>query len=317
MSDMTDRIKILQYAHLPDRIESALHALFDVTRLPANEAEHEAFLTQHGSAFRGVCVRHAHMDAAMLDLMPNLEVLSSYSAGLDGIDIDAAKARGVAIFNTSEILAEDVADLALVLALSVTRGTIRGHDFVRDGNWEHSSFPLGRSIRSLKTGIVGLGHIGAAVARRFAAMDAKLAYSGPRKKPVDYRYFDKVEDLAEWADLLIVTCPATDETYRMINANVLQKLGKDGFLVNVSRGSVVDEEALLSALAEDGIAGAALDVFEAEPHVPQALRSDTRVVLSPHMGSGTTETRDQMGDQMIKALVDYFAERGQDARLRA
>jgi lactate dehydrogenase-like 2-hydroxyacid dehydrogenase len=317
MSDMTGRIKILQYAHLPEPIQTGLDGLFDVTRMPESEAEHMAFLGEYGSQFRGICVRHAHIDAAMLDLMPNLEVISSYSAGLDGIDIDAARARGIAIYNTSEILAEDVADLALVLALSVTRGTIRGHDFVRTGEWERSTFPLGRSIRSLNTGVVGLGHIGASVARRFAAMGAPLAYYGPRKKPADYRYFDKVEDLAEWADLLIVTCPATDETYRMINAAVLQKLGPGGFLVNVSRGTVIDETALIAKLAADGIAGAALDVFEAEPQVPAALRSDARVVLSPHMGSGTTETRNQMGEQMIQALVAFFSERGDEARLQA
>jgi lactate dehydrogenase-like 2-hydroxyacid dehydrogenase len=314
---MSDRINILQYAHLPERIEAELNALFEVTRMPESEAEHKSFLRENGALFRGICVRHAHIDAEMLDLMPNLEVISSYSAGLDGIDIDAAKAKGIAIYNTSEILAEDVADLALVLSLSVTRGTIRGHDFVRTGEWERSTFPLGRSIRALNTGIVGLGHIGAAVARRFAAMGAKLAYYGPRKKPVDYRYFDKVEDLADWADLLIVTCPATDETYRMINRTVLEKLGTDGFLVNISRGTVVDEKALIEVLAANGIAGAALDVFEAEPQVPEALRSDQRVVLSPHMGSGTSETRNQMGVQMIKALSDFFAARGAEVELRA
>lgn len=317
MSDMTERIKILQYAHLPDRIQDKLHDLFDVLVLPDDSGAHAAFLAEHGTTIRGVCVRHAHIDAAMLDTMPNLEVISSYSAGLDGIDIEAAKARGIAIHNTSEILAEDVADLALALALSVTRGTMRGHDFVRSGEWERSGFPLGRSMRALKTGIVGLGHIGAAIARRFEVLGAPLAYHGPRRKPVDYRYFDKVDDLARWADLLIVTCPATDETFRMINRNALRELGPEGFLVNVSRGTVVDEAALIAIMAEDGLAGAALDVFEQEPKVPAELRNDPRIVLSPHMGSGTTETRNQMGEQMIKALAVHFGTRGDEGRLRA
>lgn len=301
-------ITILQAAHLPEKTERELQEAFDIIHFPKDHDEGMRLLAEHGAKIRGIAVRHAHIDKAMLDAMPALEVISSYSAGLDGIDLEAAQARGVAVHNTSKILAEDVADLAVALAVSVTRGTVRGHDFVRDGSWENGgTFPLGRSLRSLKTGIIGLGHIGSAVAKRLRATGATVAYQGPRKKPVDMAYFQTAMELAAWADLLIVTCPAMPETIGLIDQNVLDALGPDGFLVNISRGTIVNEPALIATLARDGIAGAGLDVFEKEPHVPEALRKDPRVVLSPHMGSGTLETRQQMGDRLFEALIEHFS----------
>lgn len=303
-------ITILQAAHLPEKTERELSDTFDILHFPKNHDEGARLLAEHGPKIRGVAVRHAHIDKAMLDMMPALEIISSYSAGLDGIDVEAAQARGIAVHNTSKILAEDVADLAVALAISVTRGTVRGHDFVRDGKWDNGgAFPLGRSLRSLKTGIVGLGHIGSAVAKRVQAMGATVAYQGPRKKPVDLAYFATAVELAQWADLLIVTCPAMPETIRLIDQGVLDALGPDGFLVNISRGTIVNEAALVATLARDGLAGAGLDVFEKEPNVPEALRKDSRIVLSPHMGSGTRETRQQMGDRLVEALLEHFAER--------
>ena len=303
-------ITILQAAHLPEKTERELRDTFDVIRFPADHDEGMRLLAEHGAKIRGIAVRHSHIDKAMLDTMPALEIISSYSAGLDGIDLETAQAMGVAVHNTSKVLAEDVADLAVALAISVTRGTVRGHDFVRDGHWEKGgSFPLGRSLRSLKTGIVGLGHIGSAIAKRLQAMGATVAYQGPRKKPVDLAYFQTAAELADWADLLIVTCPAMPETIGLINQDVLDALGPGGFLVNIARGTIVDERALIATLARDGIAGAGLDVFEKEPHVPEALRHDPRVVLSPHMGSGTLETRQQMGDRLVEALLEHFAKR--------
>ena len=301
-------ITILQAAQLPEKTERELQDSFDILRFPADHAEGMRLLAEHGAKIRGIAVRHAHIDKAMLDSMPALEIISSYSAGLDGIDVEAAQARGIAVHNTSKILAEDVADLAVALAISVTRGTVRGHDFVRDGKWEEGgAFPLGRSLRSLNTGIVGLGHIGSAVAKRLQVMGATVAYQGPRKKPVDLEYFQIAADIAAWSDLLIVTCPAMPETIGLIDQTVLDALGPAGFLVNISRGTIVDEPALIATLARDGIAGAGLDVFEKEPHVPEALRRDPRIVLSPHMGSGTRETRQQMGDRLVEALLQHFA----------
>lgn len=299
-------ITILQAADLPEKTDRELKETFNVVRLPKDERTASALIAEYGTQIRGIAVRHAHIDAAMLDRLPALEIISSYSAGLDGIDVDYALARGIVVRNTSRILAEDVADLAVALSISVTRGLMRGHDYVREGKWGNSAFPLGRSLRSIKTGIVGLGHIGSAVAGRFAAMGAPVGYYGPRRKPVELSYFDDMKALAEWADLLVVTCPASPETVGLIDGTVLERLGPEGFLVNVSRGTIVDEQALIEALARNGLAGAALDVFEKEPFVPDVLRNDPRVVLSPHMGSGTRETRQQMGDSMLAALVEHF-----------
>ncbi|WP_322886236.1 2-hydroxyacid dehydrogenase (plasmid) [Sinorhizobium medicae] len=302
-------VTVLQAAELPEKTDRELREIFNVLRLPTDEAAIGPLVAEHGTRIRGVAVRHAHIDAAMLDRLPALEIISSYSAGLDGIDVESAHARGVVVRNTSRILAEDVADLALALSISATRGLMRGHDFVREGRWGQIAFPLGRSLRSMKTGIIGLGHIGSAVAARLRAIGAATAYSGPRRKPVDLPYFDSVEGLAAWADLLVVTCPAGPETIGLVNHAVLANLGPEGYLVNVSRGTIVDEQALISALAGNRIAGAALDVFENEPFVPDTLRNDPRVVLSPHMGSGTHETRQQMGDSMVAALVEHFESR--------
>lgn len=300
-------ITLLQAAHLPEQTEHELGRIFNVIHLPGDAAGVSRLLAEHGAKIRGIAVRHAHIDKAMLNAMPALEIISSYSAGIEGIDVEAAQARGVKIHNTSKILAEDVADLAVALAISVTRGTVRGHDFVRDGQWESgTAFPLGRSMRSLKTGIIGLGHIGSAVAKRLQAMGTTVAYQGPRRRPVDLPYFVTAGELAAWADLLIVTCPAMPETIGLIDQHVLDALGPEGFLVNISRGTIVDEAALIATLGKNGIAGAGLDVFENEPHVPEALRTDPRIVLSPHMGSGTRETRQQMGDRMVEALTEHF-----------
>ena len=303
---MLKDIVVLQYAALPEKTHRELGETFTVLTLPKNEADAAEFLAEHGARIRGMAVRHAYVDAAMLDRMPALEIISSYSAGLDGIDTDAARARGISVQNTSKILAEDVADLAVALAIAVIRGLVRGHDFVRAGKWGNEGFPLGRSLRSLRIGIVGLGHIGSSVARRLEAMGAQMGYFGPRRKPVALAYFDRIEELAGWADMLIVTCPATPETVKLIDKEVLDRLGPEGYLVNVSRGTIVDEEALMGALSDKRIAGAALDVFEREPQVPDALRNDDRLVLSPHMGSGTRETRQQMGDRLLEALVEHF-----------
>jgi lactate dehydrogenase-like 2-hydroxyacid dehydrogenase len=301
------KVRILQAAELPEKTVQELHDAFDVVKLPKENGAALAVLSEYGATIRGIAVRKTAIDQPMLARLPSLEIISSYSAGLDGIDVDAAKARGIAIHNTSHILAEDVADLAVSLAVAITRGTVRGHDFVRNGEWPNNYFPLGRSLRALRIGIVGLGHIGSAVARRLEVMGATLAYFGPREKPVPYRYFGDLQDFARWADMIIVTCPASPATYHLIDSTVLAQLGSDGYLVNISRGNIVDEAALIATLGTNALAGAALYVFENEPEVPDALRQDPRVVLSPHMGSGTRETRQQMGDSVVAALTAHFA----------
>ncbi|RZF29140.1 2-hydroxyacid dehydrogenase [Paraburkholderia sp. UYCP14C] len=298
---------ILNAAELPEWTHAELRALFTVLDLPRDPAAAHAFLNAHGSKVRGIALRKTIIDAAVLDALPALEIISSYSAGLDNVDIGAVRARGVVIENTSHILAQDVANAAVGLALAVTRDFVNADAFVRSGQWPvHGHYPLGRSISRMKVGIVGLGTIGSAIATRLQAFGSTLAYFGPSRKAVDIPYYDDVRELARDSDMLILTCPLSPATHHLVDAAVIDALGPNGFVVNVARGPVVDESALIAALAADKLAGAALDVFEHEPAVPEALIRDRRVVLTPHIGSGTEETRHAMAEHVVDALARHF-----------
>ncbi len=298
---------ILKAAELPDWATDELHALFTVLDLPKDPRAAQVFLAEHGHTIRGVALRKTKIDAAFLEAVPALEILSSYSAGLDNVDVEAAKARGVLIENTSHILAADVANAAIGLALAVTRNLVQADAFVRSGTWSgEGQFPLSRSISRMRVGIVGFGAIGSALADRLQAFGARIAYFGPRRKMVNLPYYDDIVQLAANSDMLMLTCPLSAATHHLVNARVLDALGPDGFLVNVARGPVVDEQALIAALAENRIAGAALDVFEHEPSVPEALRKDPRLVLAPHLGSATQETRQAMAENVVDALARHF-----------
>ncbi|MEM5339576.1 2-hydroxyacid dehydrogenase [Paraburkholderia azotifigens] len=302
---------ILNAAELPERTHAELRALFDVLDLPKDSATASTFLAEHGHRVRGIALRKTKIDAAFLDALPALEIISSYSAGLDNLDVQAAKTRGIRIENTSHILAEDVANAAVGLALAVTRDFINADVFVRSGEWPaRGQYPLGRSISRMKIGIVGLGTIGSAIAHRLQAFGSTLAYFGPSRKPVDLPYYDDIVRLARDCDMLILTCPLSPATHHLVDAAVLDALGPRGFVVNIARGPVVDEPALIAALAENRIAGAALDVFEHEPLVPEALIRDRRVVLTPHIGSATDETRRSMAENVVDTLAQHFGIEG-------
>lgn len=305
---MTSRIAILQTTPLLEPVEARLASIFDVVRWPDDEAARADILARHGESIRGIAgTGKGRVDEALLASLPNLEIVSSYSAGLDEIDTDALARRDIGVFNTSTALAEEVADLAHWLLMSVCRGLVTADRFVRAGKWVSDKFPLTRSVGGLKVGILGLGHIGKALARRLEIAGAEIGYHGRRRQQdVAHRYFDTLHGLADWCDALVVCCPATPETANMIDAAILDKLGPQGVIVNIARGSIVDEPALIAALAENRIAGAGLDVFADEPNVPQALIDDPRVVVLPHVGSATVQTRDRMGDMMIAALTRQF-----------
>lgn len=305
---MTSRIAILQTTALLEPVEARLASIFEVIRWPRDAAARADILSRHGESIRGIAgTGKGRVDEALLESLPNLEIVSSYSAGLDEIDTDALARRDIAVFNTSTALAEEVADLAHWLLMSVCRGLVTADRFVRAGDWIKGGYPLTRSVAGLKVGILGLGHIGKALARRLEITGAEIGYHGRnRQDGVAYRYFDSLHALADWCDALIVCCPATPETTNMIDKAVLDRLGPQGVIVNIARGSIIDEPALVKALAENRIAGAGLDVFADEPNVPQALIEDSRVVLLPHVGSATVQTRDRMGEMMIAALTRHF-----------
>ncbi len=234
---------------------------------------------------------------ALLAQLPGIKVVSVFGVGYDGVDTEAAIARGVPVTHTPDVLTDDVADLAIGLLLSVARQIPQAGEYVRGGRWPSGPMALGRKVSGARVGIVGLGRIGQAIARRAQAFDMSIAYTARNEKPgYGYRYYPSAEALAEAVDFLVVITPGGAGTRRLIDADVLAALGTKGFLINVARGSVVDEAALIKALQSGVIAGAALDVYENEPNVPQELWGLPNVVLTPHMASATSETRQAMAD---------------------
>lgn len=298
---------ILKAASLPETTVAELEQLFTVLHLPEEKATIPGFLADHGRNVRGLALRKTVVDRPLLDALPALEVIASYSAGLDNVDLQAVDARGIRIRNSSHVLEGEVANLAVALLLGVTRDLVGADAFVRDGSWAGGrTYPLGRSLIGMRTGIIGLGAIGSAIATRLQALGAVPSYTGPRRKPINLPYYSDILALARASDALIVACPLTEDTRHAVDAAVLQALGPCGYLINVSRGPVVDEAALVASLAEDWIAGAGLDVFDAEPQVPIALKNDPRVLLTPHIGSGTHQTRQAMADHVVDTLAAHF-----------
>ncbi|MEO9337767.1 2-hydroxyacid dehydrogenase [Mesorhizobium sp. SB112] len=302
------KTKVLQITDLPEQTTKALTDKFDVVRLPKSAAELDQLIDSQGEAIEAIAgMGSGKVDAELLSRLPNLKMISTYTAGQEGIDVAAAEAKGIAVANTSHILAQEVADTTLWLLLTVAKNALNADKYVREGKWQSGNFPLARSIASMKIGILGLGHIGQAVAQRLDIMGAETGYFGRgRKSQFDYRYFSDLKEMATWCDVLVVACPGGAETYRIVNEEVIAAVGPQGYIVNIARGSVIDEEAMVEALKSGGLGGAGLDVFADEPNVPQALIDSDRVALLPHIGSATLETRRRMGEAMITALEKHF-----------
>ena len=246
----------------------------------------------------------------LMDQLPALEIVSIMGVGYDGVDVAACKARGVMVAHTPDVLNDDVADLAIALALNVARRIPQADRYVRDGRWTQGPVPLATKLSGARMGIVGMGRIGQAIAHRARAFGMHIAYTARSAKPdLPYTFHDQVVALAAASDFLVVIAPGGAATRKLIDAEVLSALGPNGYLVNVARGSLVDEAALIEALQHGRIAGAALDVFENEPNVPEALRALDNVVLTPHIGSATRATRQAMADRAFANLEAHFAAR--------
>ena len=239
---------------------------------------------------------------AELDLYPNLRIVADFGVGYDGFDVEEIARRNLLCAHTPDVLSEDVADLAVGLMLSITRRLPQADAFVRAGRWPKENFPLGRRIARRRIGVAGLGRIGRVVAQRAEAFRMEVGYTSQHPKDVPWRRFEDVKSLAAWADVLVVVIPATPETHHLINAEVLDALGPEGYLVNIARGALVDTAALIRALEEKRIAGAALGVFEHEPEVEAEFRKLENVVLAPHIGSATVETRCAMADLVCENI---------------
>jgi lactate dehydrogenase-like 2-hydroxyacid dehydrogenase len=265
------------------------------------------------AGIRGVAVAggHVRIDGALMDSLPDLEVVSSLGVGYDHVDAKEAARRGVVVTHTPDVLTGEVADLALCLLLATIRQIPQADRYLRQGHWLKGNFPLTTTLRERKVGILGLGRIGKAIAKRLAACDVSVEYHG-RKPQADvaYRYHPTLLGMAQACDVLLVVASGGAETHHLVNAEVLKALGPDGIVVNVGRGSVIDEAALVDALQNKTILSAGLDVFENEPQVPQALIAMEHVVLLPHVGSASVYTRKAMAQLVVDNLVAWFDGRG-------
>lgn len=240
--------------------------------------------------------------------LPALEIISVFGVGYDGVDVAAARERGIRVTHTPDVLTDDVADLALGLVLAVARRIPQADRYVREGLWPAGPAPLARKVSGARLGVVGLGRIGQAIAKRALAFGMSVAYTARHEKPGSgHAYHPTPAALAAAVDFLVVITPGGAQTHKLINAEVLTALGPQGYLVNVARGSVVDQGALVEALRAGRIAGAGLDVFEDEPHVPAELCAMGNVVLTPHIGSATWQTRRAMADLAFGNLRAHFA----------
>jgi lactate dehydrogenase-like 2-hydroxyacid dehydrogenase len=299
--------RVLQHGRLMASLESALAEHFDLHPL-WSEVDPRAYLAAHGHEFAGLATSARFgADRALIETLPKLAVIASFGVGIDTIDLAAARERKVAVSNTPDVLTDCVADLAFGLLIDVARRLSAADRFVRRGDWLKGPFPLATRVWGKRLGIIGLGRIGAAIAKRASGFEMPVRYHNRRLiENCPYEYEASLPALAAWADFLVIACAGGAATRHLVSREVIDALGPTGFLINVSRGSVVDERALVEALLAGRLAGAALDVFEDEPNVPPSLFTLDNVVVLPHIASATTETREAMAGCVLANLRRWF-----------
>lgn len=301
---------ILQVGPYPEWDQTPLDAAFHMHRY-FEAADKPAFLAEHGPKVRGIATRgELGANAAMIAACPNLEVISVYGVGYDAVDLAACKARGIRVTNTPDVLTNDVADLGVAMMLVQSRGMIGAEGWVRDGSWAAKGlYPLQRRVWGKRAGVLGLGRIGFEVAKRLAGFDMEIAYSdvAPKDFAKGWEFIADPVALAARSDFLFVTLAASAATRHIVGAQVIEALGPQGMLINISRASNIDEEALLAALESGRLGSAALDVFEGEPKLNPRFLTLPNVLLQPHHASGTYETRQAMGKLMRDNLTAHFA----------
>jgi lactate dehydrogenase-like 2-hydroxyacid dehydrogenase len=304
---------LLSIRAMLDREEAALDRAYVVHWLhrERDPAARETLLARVAPSVQGLVTGSmVGADAALIDRLPRVGIIACFGVGVDTIDVAHARSKGIVVTNTPDVLDEDVADMALALLFAASRQIPASDAYVRSGAWLRSPMALTHRVHGKRVGIVGLGRIGLAIARRCEGFGLGIAYHGPRDKahPV-YRYCPDLAALARDVDFLVLACPGGPQTRHLVDARVLDALGPEGILVNVARGSVVDETALIAALATRRIRGAGLDVFADEPRVPDALVACDNVVFTPHCASGTYDTRHAMGQLVLDNLAAHFAGR--------
>ncbi len=288
MDDLEANYDVLKYWEAPDR---------------------DAFVRAHGADVRAIATRgDLGASADVMSKLSRLEIVACYGVGVDAIDLGYAKTKGIRVTNTPDVLTADVADMGIALLLAVARQVPRGDAYVRDGSWAKANMNLVTRVGGKKAGIVGMGRVGSTVAKRLAGFDCDIAYFDVNERAdLPYAFVADLLELARRSEFLIVTLAGGDSTKGMVNARVLDELGPDGILVNISRGSTVDETALLDALTNKRIKGAGLDVFLNEPNIDARFKALDNVVLQPHHASGTVETRKAMGKLVRDNLEAHFS----------
>lgn len=302
------KTKLLNVGRLPGPLECRLAQSYELLTWPANPEAAQALLADHAASITGLVSSAAiGVSNDLIDRLPHVRVISNFGVGLDKIDVAYAKARGIAVGYTPDVLNDCVADTAFGLMLDIGRGLSAADRFVRDQKWTHTTFPLGFKVSGAKLGIVGMGRIGRTIAKRATGFDMEIRYHARNPvTDVTWAHVPSLLELAKWSDFLIVITAGGAETKHLINADVLSALGPQGFLINVARGSVVDEIALMEALEKKTIAGAGLDVFANEPHVPERLMHLENIVMLPHIASATQQTRQAMADRVFDNLTSFF-----------
>jgi lactate dehydrogenase-like 2-hydroxyacid dehydrogenase len=292
---------ILVVGRLEPSLDTQLAARYTPLQLPVEEAEAQAVTVI-------VCGGRPGVDAALMDALPQLGAIVNFGAGVDAIDVDAARARGIGVSNTPDVLSDTVADTALGLILDTMRGFAAADRYVRAGRWAaEGPFPYTRDLTGSRVGIVGLGRIGSAIATRLLGFDCAIAYHNRSEIPGSpYRYAASPVELAASVDVLVIATAGGPDSAHLVDRGVMEALGPQGYLVNVARGSVVDQDTLIELLAAGGLAGAGLDVYAGEPQVPAELLDLDNVVLLPHVGSATARTRTAMATLAMRNLEEFL-----------
>jgi hydroxypyruvate reductase len=305
--------KVLIYSRFPKAMMARIGERFDLMDA-AGKPPAEVFRAEQLSAVQAmITAGGTSLPAAVMNTLPALRAIVCYGTGYDGVDLKVAAKRGIAVAHSPAANAAAVADLAVTLMLAVTRRVLPADEFVRNGSWsEAKPSPLLRpqpGNPGRRVGVYGMGEIGRKIASRVAAFETEVGYFSRSRHDVPYQYWPSLEALAEWCSVLMIAVRAGPDTHHAVNAGILHKLGQDGYVVNISRGLVIDQAALVTALTDNTIAGAGLDVFEKEPHAPDALTAFPNVVLTPHIGGHTVESHIAMQDCVIANLDAFFAGR--------
>jgi len=274
----------------------------------------DAVLTQHAAEIRAIA--GGKVSSSLIEQLPNLEIIANSGVGVDSIDLNAAKARNIAVTNTPGVLNDSVAELAIALMLALARSIPQADRFVREGRWQNGMFPLRNELCGKTVGILGLGRIGKEIATRLAAMKMKVVYCGRTEQPDQpYSFISDPVAMARECDWLVAIAPGGKATDKIVSRKVLEALGPKGYLVNVARGSLVDQAALVEFLQSGQLGGAALDVFDNEPNVPAELLALENVIVSPHQGSRTEEAREAMGRLVAENIIAHFEGRPLPSRV--